>query len=59
MHAWESEALRRKTPLEILERSGAMIRGSHLVYTSGKHGDTYINKDAVYPCTRDISILCS
>jgi len=28
--------------------TGAVITGSHFVYTSGKHGSAYVNKDAVY-----------
>ena len=35
----------------MLKRSGAVITNSHIVYTSGKHGSTYINKDALYPHT--------
>ncbi|MEK7195437.1 MAG: phosphoribosyltransferase family protein, partial [Patescibacteria group bacterium] len=44
--------------LEILGRTGAVITGSHIVYTSGKHGKAYVNKDAVYPHTADTSRLC-
>jgi orotate phosphoribosyltransferase len=33
---------------EILEETGAVLSGGHFVYTSGLHGDTYVNKDAVY-----------
>lgn len=44
--------------LAILERYGAVITDSHIVYTSGKHGSTYINKDAVYPHPHIISHLC-
>ncbi len=44
--------------LEILRKVGAIITDSHLVYTSGKHGSVYINKDAVYPHTADISEIC-
>ena len=35
-----------------------MIVDSHVVYTSGKHGSAYINKDAIYPNTEDTSALC-
>jgi len=44
--------------LEMLSDVGAIITDSHIVYTSGKHGNAYINKDAVYPHTSDISALC-
>lgn len=43
----------------ILERVGAIITGSHLVYTSGRHGSSYVNKDALYPHTRETSYVCS
>ena len=45
--------------LEIFEAAGAVIRDTHVVYTSGLHGNTYINKDAVYVDTTSISLLCS
>lgn len=44
--------------LEVLAKTGAIITDSHIVYTSGKHGTAYVNKDAVYPHTRAISKLC-
>ena len=44
--------------LQILGRVGAVITGSHIVYTSGKHGTAYVNKDAVYPHTAETSRLC-
>jgi orotate phosphoribosyltransferase len=47
-----------KQVLEILAKTGAVITGSHAVYTSGKHGSAYVNKDAVYPHTYEISKLC-
>lgn len=36
------------TALEILKSIGAIITDSHLVYTSGRHGSVYINKDKLY-----------
>jgi len=44
--------------LKLLEKFGVIISHSHIVYTSGKHGDTYINKDGIYPHTKEISKLC-
>jgi orotate phosphoribosyltransferase len=44
--------------LKMLERVGAIITDSHIVYTSGKHGSAYVNKDAVYPHTLETSRLC-
>lgn len=37
--------------LKMLRDSGAIITDSHIVYTSGKHGSIYVNKDALYPHT--------
>ena len=44
--------------LKILEKTGAVITNSHIVYASGKHGSIYINKDAIFPHTKEISSLC-
>jgi len=44
--------------LAILGKVGAIITKSHIVYTSGKHGRTYVNKDALYPHTAETSRLC-
>lgn len=37
--------------IDMLRQSGGVITDSHFVYTSGKHGSVYINKDALYPHT--------
>ena len=47
----ESEAL------DVLERVGA-FRSGHFVFTHGRHSDKYINKDAIYPFTKETSLLC-
>lgn len=44
--------------LALLGRVGAVITDSHIVYTSGKHGTAYVDKDMVYPHTADTSLLC-
>jgi orotate phosphoribosyltransferase len=44
--------------LNIFKKTGGYITGSHIVYTSGKHGEAYLNKDAIYPHTKDISSIC-
>lgn len=44
--------------LVVLGKVGAVITDSHIVYTSSKHGTAYINKDAVYPHTKETSRLC-
>lgn len=43
--------------LQILENVGAFRKG-HFVFTSGRHSDTYVNKDALYPYTRETSRVC-
>jgi len=48
----ESEILAELTKIR------AVITDSHVVYTSGKHGSAYVNKDAVYPHTHLTSRLC-
>jgi len=40
-----------KDIISILKSVGAITTDSHIVYTSGKHGSVYINKDALYPHT--------
>lgn len=53
-----SEIMTEKKVLQILGEVGAVITDSHIVYTSGKHGTAYVNKDAVYPHTVQTSRLC-
>lgn len=43
--------------LEILQKVGA-FRAGHFVFVSGLHADTYVNKNAMYPYTREMSALC-
>ena len=44
--------------MKILSTVGAVITGSHIVYTSGRHGTAYINKDALYLHPQSTAILC-
>ncbi len=44
--------------LHVLEGVGAIVTGGHFVYTSGRHSDTYVNKDALYPHIYLTSFLC-
>jgi orotate phosphoribosyltransferase len=44
--------------LQIFDKVGAIVTGSHIVYRSGKHGTHYVNKDALYPHTRETSRIC-
>lgn len=41
--------------LDILKKVGAVLIDDHFVYTSGKHGSVYINKDVLYPHTEEAS----
>lgn len=50
--------MKEQEVLSALGKVGAVIADSHIVYTSGKHGTAYINKDAVYPHTKVTSDLC-
>lgn len=43
--------------LKVLEDVGA-FRAGHFVFTSGRHGDSYVNKDALYTHTHELSRLC-
>lgn len=45
--------------LGMFAKIGAIITDSHVVYTSGKHGSAYVNKDAIYPRTWETSRLCN
>lgn len=50
--------MRRKNIRQMFEKVGAIITGDHFVYTSGQHGSAYVNKNALYPHTHEISRLC-
>jgi orotate phosphoribosyltransferase len=41
--------------IKILKKVGAIITDDHFVYTSGKHGSVYINKDFLYPHNKETS----
>ncbi|MBI5645005.1 orotate phosphoribosyltransferase [Candidatus Kaiserbacteria bacterium] len=43
--------------LATLQKVGA-FRSGHFVLTSGRHSDSYVNKDAMYAYTHDLSALC-
>lgn len=44
--------------LQMLASVGALIANTHVVYTSGRHGATYINKDALYLHPKVTTQLC-
>ena len=41
--------------LDLLKQTGALLIDGHYVYTSGKHGPVYINKDLLYTHTEKAS----
>jgi len=41
--------------IDILKKVHAVMTDDHFVYTSGKHGEVYVNKDAVYPHPKEVS----
>ena len=43
--------------VQALKRAELLVTG-HFVYSSGKHGHTYVNKDDLYPHTMEVSLLC-
>jgi orotate phosphoribosyltransferase len=43
--------------LIILQQLGAIVTNDHIVYTSGRHGSSYVNKDALYPHTTAASLV--
>jgi len=47
-----------KATLEIFSKVNAVKTNGHFVYTSGKHGSVYVNKDAIYPHTEETKSLC-
>lgn len=54
----EKYVMTEQEVLQVLSEVGAVIIDNHIVYTSGKHGTAYVNKDAVYPHTKETSRLC-
>lgn len=44
--------------MKIFHDAGAIITDSHLVYTSGRHGKAYVNKDALYLHPQSTAALC-
>ena len=56
--AFSASSMSEEQVLQALDKVGAIIIGSHVVYASGKHGTAYINKDALYPYTHETSSVC-
>ncbi len=49
--------MNRHDPLRILRECEAVIRDGHFVYDSGRHGDTYVNKRAVFRRPEKLSAI--
>lgn len=47
-----------KAALSILTEVGAIVTNSHFVFTSGRHSNTYVNKDALYLHPTKTAQLC-
>lgn len=47
-----------KDVISILKSVGAIVSDSHFVGTSGRHMDTYITKDALFPHVNDVAQVC-
>ncbi len=44
--------------INIFKKVGAILPDGHFVGTSGLHFDTYVNKDFLYPHTKETSQIC-
>jgi len=44
--------------LKILLKDKVILTNDHFVYASGRHGDTYVNKDSLYLHPKDVSNFC-
>ncbi|XOB41011.1 MAG: phosphoribosyltransferase family protein [Candidatus Nealsonbacteria bacterium] len=43
--------------IRIFEETRAILKG-HFIYTSGKHGEVYVNKDSLYMFPLKVKLLC-
>jgi len=48
----------QKDVIRKFEELGVVIINSHIVYTSGKHGSAYVNKDVIYSDTQLTKDFC-
>lgn len=53
----KAEPTENKKAEKILASTNAILTNGHFVYVSTKHGDKYVNKDAIYPHTKAIREL--
>lgn len=49
--------MKKTAILTLLRKTGALIEDEHFVLTSGRHSPVYINKDAIYPHTKEASLV--
>jgi len=49
--------MKKKKIIDILKKTGGVITDSHIVLTSGRHSPSYLNKDALYPFTKEASYV--
>lgn len=54
----DKEGLTESETLVLFEECGALRTNGHFVYTSFLHGGVYVDKNAVIPYTRRLSVLC-
>jgi orotate phosphoribosyltransferase len=47
----------RDNNFEVLKNIGVFVENDHFVYTSGKHGSVYVNKDILYSHPLALSVL--
>lgn len=50
--------MNNQVAMRMLTDVGKIVTDTHVVYSSGRHGSTYINKDALYVHVPTISELC-
>lgn len=50
--------MNQEEALKILNRVGAVVTGSHIVYTSDLHGSVYVAKDTLYVDDTATSLVC-
>lgn len=44
---------------QIFRDLGVILTNDHFVYTSGRHGSMYVNKDRLYPYTQQLRAVCA
>lgn len=47
----------QNSPIDILKKVGAITTESHIVLTTGRHSDKYLNLDSLMPHTKESSLM--